>query len=365
MDWQSRAVAQVKTLHPYVPGKAIELLMAEKGLSEVIKLASNENPFGPSPKAVQAVQQAALNMHRYPDGDAIALRQALAEQHQGAIENILLGNGSNEALELLIRCFAGVDDEVIYASRGFIVYALATKAAGATGVAVEEQDGLTHDLQGMLDAINAQTKVICIANPNNPTGTLLSRADLQVFLDQVPENIIVILDEAYYEFIAQHVDDHQTLIHAGLVICRTFSKAYGLAGLRVGYAVADAAIIALVNRFREPFNVNLLAQKGALAALDDQAWMKEKVEMTLFEREKMECFLEEVELLTGCSYGNFVLLSHAQAADIATGLENRGVIPRPLAPYGMAETLRISVGSEAENNQFIHALISVMRELDA
>jgi len=362
MNWQSRAVAQTNHLHPYIPGKAIEQLMAEKGLSEVIKLASNENPFGASPKAICAVQKAAHSLHRYPDGDATALREALADKHQCQIERILLGNGSNEVLELLIRCFAGAGDEVIYARRGFIVYALATIAAGATGIAVEEDDGLTHYLQGMLDAINENTKVICIANPNNPTGTFLSSTELQAFLDQVPKNIVVILDEAYHEFVAQHVELFKPLQHAGLVVCRTFSKAYGLAGLRVGYAVADSGIIALANRFREPFNVNVLAQKGALAALDDVAWMQEKVEMTLFERDKLECFLEEAELLTGCSYANFVLLSHPDALHIAEALENQGIIPRPLAPYGMAETLRISVGTEKENNQFIQAMIAMMGE---
>lgn len=361
MDWQTQAVTQTQHLHPYIPGKAIELLMLEKGLSEVIKLASNENPFGPSPKAVQAIQKAASDIHRYPDGDASALRHALAEKHQCNITQVLLGNGSNEVLELLIRCFAGHGDEVIYAQRGFIVYALATTAAGAKGIAIAEEDGLTHYLQGMLAAITDKTKIICIANPNNPTGTLLSPTELQDFLDAVPKHILVILDEAYYEFVAEHVGNPPPLTHAGLVTCRTFSKAYGLAGLRVGYAIADADIIALSNRFREPFNVNLLAQKGALAALEDTAWMQEKVALTLFEREKLECFLEEMELLTGCSYANFVLLSHPDALKIAGSLEEKGIIPRPLAPYGMPETLRISVGTAEENNQFIRTLIEIMQ----
>ena len=274
VDWMARCVPLTAGLYPYVPGKPVETLLREKGLQRAIKLASNENPYGPSPLAIQAMQQAASEVHRYPDGDGNALKEKLASFHAVDRAQILIGNGSNEVLELLIRSFAGAGDEVVYAQRGFIVYALATQAAGASGVAVPEADGLTHDLDGMLAALTERTKVICIANPNNPTGTLLGNDLMQRFLDAVPRDVVVIIDEAYYDFVADELGDSvHVLQHPGLVISRTFSKAYGLAGCRVGYAVADAVIVGLVNRFREPFNVSLLAQAAATAALDDGDWV--------------------------------------------------------------------------------------------
>ncbi len=278
IDWMARAVAQTAGLYPYVPGKPVEQLLREKGLSHAVKLASNENPYGPSPKAIVAMQQVAAEVHRYPDGDANALKLKLAAFHAVEREQILIGNGSNEVLELLIRSFAGSGDEVVYAQRAFIVYALATQAAGATGVAVPESDGLTHDLDAMAAAVTDKTKVVCIANPNNPTGTLLDNNEIQSFLNRLPRNVIVIIDEAYYDFVALELGDSvDALKHPGLVISRTFSKAYGLAGCRIGYAVADAEVVALVNSFRDPFNVNVFAQVAAIAALDDRDWVTSRV----------------------------------------------------------------------------------------
>ncbi len=361
IDWMAHAVPQTEGLHPYIPGKPIALLLREKGLQQAVKLASNENSFGPSPKAVDAIRDAASEVHRYPDGDAYALKQALAERHGVQPESILLGNGSNEVLELLIRTFAGVGDEVIYSQRGFIVYALAAQAAGAVGVAVPEVDGLGHDLTAMAAAVTDRTKVICIANPNNPTGTLLTAAALQQFLDLLPRQIVVVLDEAYYEFIADVLGDSvHGLKHPGLVISRTFSKAYGLAGCRVGYAVADAALLSLVNRFREPFNLNSLAQAAALAALEDQAWVQERVEEVVAARSMLEQELEMMGLLGGRSFANFVLLQHPEAVRIAAELENHGVITRPLAPYGMIDMVRVSVGLEDENRLFLQQLKRVL-----
>lgn len=361
VDWLAKAVPQTAALYPYVPGKPIEVLLREKGLSRAVKLASNENPYGPSPKAVRAMQQAAAGVHLYPDGDAGALKRALAAFHRVEEERIIVGNGSNEVLELLIRTFAGVGDEVIYSQRGFIVYALAAQAAGATGVAVAEADGLSHDLDAMLQAVNERTRVVCIANPNNPTGTLHGVAALQSFLDALPRDLLVIIDEAYYEFVASELGDTVALLqHPGLVISRTFSKAYGLAGCRIGYAIADAAIAALVNRFRAPFNVSLLAQAAAVAALDDGEWMGARVADMLAERDRMERALQALGLSEGHSHGNFVLLRHGGSAQIAAALEDRGIIPRPLAPYGMAEYLRISVGTAEENDLFLAALTEIM-----
>jgi len=361
IDWLARAVPQTDRLHPYIPGKPVETLLREKGLDRAVKLASNENPYGPSPKAIAAMKKAATEVHRYPDGDATLLKTKLAAFHAVATDQILIGNGSNEVLELLIRTFAGPGDEVIYAKLGFIVYALAAQAAGATGIAVPESGGLTHNLDAMAAAVTDQTKVVCIANPNNPTGTLHDNKAIQIFLDSLPRDVIVIVDEAYYEFVADQLGDSvQNLSHPGLVISRTFSKAYGLAGCRVGYAVANHTIIGLANRFREPFNINLLAQAAAVAALDDRKWVMEHVAKTLAERDRLETALQSMGISGGHSFANFVLLRHSQSSVILQGLENHGIIPRPLAPYGMANYLRISVGTAGENTEFLRILETIV-----
>ncbi len=363
-DWAGRAVAQTSGLNPYVPGKPVEMLLAEKGLKEAVKLASNENPYGPPPNAVKAMKKAVTEVHRYPDGDCSELKQALAAKHGCSTEQILLGNGSNEVLELLIRTFAGHGDEVVYSQRGFIVYTLATQASGATGVAVPEADGLSHDLDAMGEAVNERTKVVCIANPNNPTGTLHGTGALQQFLDRLPRDVVVIMDEAYHEYVADELGDSAArLNHPGLVISRTFSKAYGLAGCRIGYAIADSEIAALANRFREPFNINLLAQRAALAALDDRAWVMARVADCRQERDRLELIFDAWGILGGRSFGNFVLLKHARASRILQMLEDQGMIPRPLGPYGMPDYLRISVGSEQENEQFLKALEPILGSL--
>jgi len=364
VNWMARAVPQTSGLYPYVPGKPVETLLREKGLSRAIKLASNENPYGPSPKAVAAIAAAAAGVHRYPDGDANVLKAKLSEYHGVERNRILLGNGSNEVLELLIRTFAGAGDEVVYSQRAFIVYALAAQAAGATPVSVSETDGLSHDLDAMAAAVNERTKVVCIANPNNPTGTLHGNDALQAFLDLLPRDLLVIVDEAYYEFVADELGDSvRKLAHPGLVVSRTFSKAYGLAGCRVGYAVADAEIVGLVNRFREPFNLNLLGQAAAVAALDDREWVMARVADNNNERVRLESALEAEGLLGGRCFGNFVLLRHSACGEILRQMEDRGIIPRPLAPYGMADYLRISVGSADENSEFLSALSDIVAEV--
>jgi histidinol-phosphate aminotransferase len=364
VDWAARAVPQAGGLHPYVPGKPVEQLLREKGLERALKLASNENPFGPSPKAVEAIRQAASGVHRYPDGDAWRLKEALAALHGVSPAHILPGNGSNEVLELVIRTFAGPNDEVVYSQRGFIVYALATQAAGATGIAVPEADGLAHDLDAMAEALSPQTKVVCIANPNNPTGTWIDGPTLQAFLDRLPREIVVILDEAYYEYVMVEQGEHAAVHHPGLVLCRTFSKAYGLAGCRIGYAVADSAIVALVNRFREPFNLSMLAQEAAMAALCDRDWVLEKVALCNIERMHLELALTELGVLAAPCRGNFVLLRHTDAGSLLQRLEDQGIIPRPLGPYGMPDCLRITVGTPDENAALLAALRSILESLD-
>ncbi|MDQ6968485.1 MAG: histidinol-phosphate transaminase [Mariprofundaceae bacterium] len=362
IDWMERAIAQAERLHPYVTGKPIEILLAEQGISQAIKLASNENPFGAPPKAVAAITKHAAEVSRYPDGDSRSLKELLANKHGVASENILIGNGSSEVLELVIRCFAGSGDEVLFSSRAFIMYSLYARAAGAIEVAVPESDGLTHDLDAMAAAITQRTKVVCIANPNNPTGTVHNYAAIQGLLDRVPDNVVVLLDEAYYEFMDE-ADRQGKLSHPGLIICRTFSKAFGLAGCRIGYGVGDAEILRLVNRFRPPFNANVLAQKAALAALDDDAWVMDKVAKNNIERSRLEVILEDLGVLAGPSFGNFVLLQHSQASLILQKLEAKGIIPRPLAAYGMPDYLRITVGREEENDLLLSELPSILAEM--
>ena len=363
-DWSDRCVPQAARLHPYIPGKPVSQLLRETGLTEAVKLASNENADGMPPAALHAMQRACCELNRYPDGDARALKEALADYHGCGIEHILPGNGSNEVLELLIRCFAGVGDEVIYSRRGFVVYALATTAAGAQAVVTEEDASMGHDLAAMQAAITPRTKVICIANPNNPTGTLLSLSQLQAFLDQVPPDVVVILDEAYHEYVRHQLGDTLTVLrHPGLVVTRTFSKAYGLAGARIGYAVADARLLACVNRFREPFNVNSIAQAGAIAALQSSAWVEAHVQRTLAERQRLEAALAKQHMLAWPSHGNFVLLRHHQALTLHARLEQHGIITRPQAACHMPDILRVSVGSKTENTHFLEVLAAVSGDL--
>ncbi|MDQ6978931.1 MAG: histidinol-phosphate transaminase [Mariprofundaceae bacterium] len=360
-DWLGRAVPQTSDLHPYVPGKPLEQLLRETGLTEAIKLASNENPYGPPPAAIKAMQSACTEVHRYPDGDSTQLKNALAKHHHIDSSRLLLGNGSNEVLELIIRCFANNDAQVIYSRHAFMVYALATVAAGAHGVAVDDDETLGHDLSAMLAAVSQYTRIICIANPNNPTGTLLDNNKIQSFLDQLPRDMVVIIDEAYHEYVADISSDSiHSLYHPGLVITRTFSKAYGLAGCRVGYAIATPDLIACINRYREPFNINSIAQAAACAALSEQTWLTVHVAQALGERDRLELALQERGLSFGHSYGNFVLLRHEKADVLHQKMELKGVILRPLASYGMADFLRVSVGTPEENSQFIHALDAVL-----
>jgi len=364
IDWAAKVVPQTAGLHPYVPGKPVEVLLAEKGLSEAVKLASNENPYGPSPGAIEAIRKTAAEVHRYPDGDSRELKNALAQKHGCKPENIILGNGSSEVLKMVIQTFAGPGDEVLFSEHAFIMYPIYAQMAGATRIAVPEADGLSHDLDAMAAAVTAKTKVICVANPNNPTGTMHAAGAIQQFLDKLPRDVVVIIDEAYYEFVADELGDTvNTLSHPGLIVSRTFSKAYGLAGLRIGYGVADSTILSLVNRYREPFNTSLPAQKAALAALDDDGWVKARVADCREERDRLENILEEWGILAGRSFGNFVLLKHRNAVGILQMLEDQGIIPRPLGPYGMPENLRITVGSEQENESFLKALESVLSQL--
>ncbi|MFQ5355255.1 MAG: histidinol-phosphate transaminase [Mariprofundaceae bacterium] len=366
MNWQAYAVPQSRVLHPYVPGKPVEQLLLEKGLTSALKLASNENPYGPPPASIEAIRRVADKVHLYPDGSGSSLKSALAEKLGVTREQILLGNGSNEVLELLIRCFAGAGDEVVYSQHAFIVYALSSIAAGACGTPAPENDGFSHDLDALYKAVGPRTRLICMANPNNPTGTLLSLDSIQGFLDRLPRQMVVLLDEAYFEYVQETIGDSMKYLeHPGLLICRTFSKAYGLAGCRVGYAVGDSEIIELANRFREPFNVNSIALIAAEAALQDERWVLDHVNECLCERQRLEQFFRHRDCLSRESHGNFVLLRHNRAKEILLRLEDCGIISRSLEPYGLADILRISVGKPSENDRLMAELEPILTEFEA
>ena len=359
IDWGRHAVAQCAQLHPYIPGKPTEILLAEQGITEAIKLASNENPYGPPPAAIEAIREHAAGVSRYPDGDSRALKKLLAAKHGVATDQIIIGNGSSEILELVIRTFAGAGDEVVFSSRAFIMYPLYTRAVGAVGISVPEADGLSHDLDAMAASVNERTKVLCIANPNNPTGAVHSYSAIQKLLDQLPRHLVVLLDEAYIEYMDEH-DRQCPLSHPGLVICRTFSKAFGLAGCRIGYGVADTGLLSLVNRFRPPFNTGNLSQAAAIAALGDCDWVLGRVAESKEQRTLLEDFFGSIGLLACKSAANFVLIRHERSDWLLLELEQRGIIPRPLKPYGMENYLRITVGTTSENAQLIAAMKTIL-----
>ena len=367
-DFCDLAVPGVQGLQPYQPGKPIGELAREYGLdeSEIIKLASNENPLGPSPKAIAAVREQAQEVHRYPDGNAHTLRGALSEHHGIAAERILLGNGSNDLLDLVARAFLGPGRQAIYGQYAFAIYPIATRSTGAEGVvAPANRPGhgqpYGHDLSAMAARITRPTRVVFIANPNNPTGTWVSGEELENFLEAVPSDVIVVVDEAYVEY-AAGVADYREVSgwldrFPNLIVTRTFSKAYGLAGLRVGYALCSAVIAELLNRVRHPFNVNSLAQAAATAALADSAHVKQAVELNTRERRRLTEAFHRLGLRVLPSAANFLCVEIGSQADATNeALLRAGIIARPLAGYALRRFLRVSLGTVEENDRFMASL---------
>lgn len=370
-----KAVESIAQLQPYIPGKPVDELEREYGVKHAVKVASNENPLGPSPKVIARLNQLLLNpleLARYPDGNGFILKNKLVDKLSGvklslSVEQITLGNGSNDVLDLLARTFAAKNDEVIFSQYAFAVYPIATQAVGATAVITEASDW-GHDLDAMLDAISDKTRLIFIANPNNPTGSCLSARDLQNFLQQVPEHIVVVIDEAYEEYASSSdfSEDYHSMLPAlsqfdNLVITRTFSKAYGLASFRVGYALSSIAIADLLNRVRQPFNNNTFALESAAIALEDQAHIRQCVELN---RQGMSYLINSFASL-GLSYipsaGNFICVQiGAECAQVYEKLLYEGVITRPVANYKMPEYLRISIGTMAENQRVFSALKKIL-----
>lgn len=356
----AHAPAWVRDIAPYLPGKPVEELAREFGLdpASIVKLASNENPRGPGPKVIAAIAAAAADATRYPDGAGYALRQALARHHGVPAEGIVLGNGSNDVLELVTQAFLTPGDEAIYAQHAFAVYPLATHARGARGVEVPARDH-GHDLDAMAAAVGPRTRVVFVANPNNPTGTWIPPATVAAFVARIPREVVVVLDEAYDEYLpAADRSPSVALLakHPNLVVSRTFSKAYGLAALRVGYALADASVADLLNRVRQPFNVNALAQAAAIAALDDREYVEESARINREGMRELEAGFAALSLRYLPSRGNFVLVEVGDGAAVYAALLRQGVIVRPVAGYGLPRWLRVTVGLPHENRRLLEAL---------
>jgi len=362
----------VQQIHPYVPGKPVSELQRELGLESITKLASNENPLGASPNVLKALKSELADISRYPDGAAYVLKNEIAEFTGKLTTQIAVGNGSNELLELVARVFAGSGDEVIYSQYGFAVYPISTQVVGATGVEVPAVDW-GHDLNAMLAAITDKTKLIYIANPNNPTGTFFGKPQWEAFMSKVPENVVVVLDEAYIEYAASFVEEPMSFDgadylsnYANLLISRTFSKAYGLASLRIGYMLGCEEIIGYINQVREPFNVNQFAQVAAVNALKDRQFVSDAIAVNrLGMRQLMDAF-SEMALGFIPSVGNFICVDLGeQALEVNRKLLEAGVIVRPLANYGMVQYLRVSIGTQIENAHFIDALKEILEEEQA
>jgi histidinol-phosphate aminotransferase len=364
------AAPAVRTLAPYVIGKPISELERELKLTDIVKLASNENPLGPSPLAIAAMQQALADVWLYPDGNGHALKAALAQRHGVAPTQVTLGNGSNDLLVLLAEAFLTAQASAVYSQYAFAIYGIAVQATGAQGnVAAAFPVGhpmqFGHDLEAMLAAIDARTRLLYIANPNNPTGTWNTSIQLEQFLRSVPATVIVALDEAYYEYACRMgCPDGMKLLHAhpNLVVLRTFSKAHALAGVRVGYAISHPEIADMLNRVRQPFNVNIPALVGAEAAIGDATQVERAVRLVDQGLRQLQAALPPLGVKLYPSAGNFVLADvGASGARVYEQLLQHGVIVRPVGGYGLPRCVRITIGTAAQNDRLIQALTAVMQ----
>jgi histidinol-phosphate aminotransferase len=358
MSIAAQAPAYIRAISPYVPGKPITALAREMGLpvESIVKLASNENPLGMSPKARAAVEKAIAGIERYPDQfELIAL---LAERLGVGQNQVVLGNGSNDVLDLAARVFLAPGRSSVFSQHAFAVYPLATMSAGGECIAAPAKN-YGHDLAAMRAAIRPDTRVVWIANPNNPTGNFLPYAEVKAFLQAVPADVAVVLDEAYNEYLppAERVDTTAWIREfPNLVITRTFSKIYGLAGLRIGFAICSPEVADLLNRVRQPFNVNNLAIAAACAALDDHLFIAESFELNRRGMEQIVAGLKRLGLEHIPSHGNFVTFAVADGAAVNQKLLKQGVIVRPIGGYGLPNHLRVTIGLEAENARFLEAL---------
>ena len=359
-----KAAHGVQGLKPYQPGKPIEELEREYGVSDIIKLASNENPLGPTPTIFADAQSELQDISRYPDDSGFELKQRLATKHGVATNQLTLGNGSCNVLEMLIRAFVEPGDEVVFSQYAFAMYYILSQAADAK-MEIVPTVNWGHDLDAMLARISDKTKLVFIANPNNPTGTWSEENQLKQFVNAVPENVVIVIDEAYFEYasyaamgIPNYPDTSGWIKdHSNLVVTRTFSKAYALAGLRIGYGIASTAITDLINRVRQPFNVNKIALVAALRSLDDEVHLNKGLELNYAGLKLLTNALNELGFEVIPSAGNFVFVDFKQdASEINEYLLRSGIIVRPVGNYGLANHLRISVGLPQENQRLLETI---------
>jgi len=362
------AATAVRKIAPYIPGKPIEELEREYGVANIIKLASNENPLGAGPLAVAAIAQAASEIGLYPDGNGFELKQALSQRYGCALDCITLGNGSNDVLSLLAEAFLTADTEAVYSQYSFAVYPIVVQATGATArvapaLGNDAAMALGHDLDTMAKLVNARTRLVFVANPNNPTGTWVEAGALKRFISALPRTTLVIVDEAYIEYVTDPTFPNASQWLAefpNLVVTRTFSKAFGLAGVRVGYALSHPQVADMLNRVRQPFNVSSLGLAAACAALRDTAHLAKSVALNCDGLKQLIAGFDKLKLRHYPSAGNFVLIDCAKpAAPIYEALLRGGVIVRPVANYGLPNHLRITIGTHQQNERLLAALAKI------
>ena len=361
----SLARKSVAGVTPYAPGKPVEEVQRELGLPSAIKLASNENPLGPSPKAVEAIRGALPNVHRYPDSHCFYLTRKLAEKTGVAPEGIVVGNGSDEIITLALRAFVNPGDEVVIAQPTFLIYRIASQITQAK-IRVVPMKGFRYDLAGMRKAVTRKTKIVFIANPDNPTGTYVTRAEVEAFMEGLPRSVIVFFDEAYAELVdvPDYPDTKAYLATHPVIITRTFSKAYGLSGLRVGYGFAPKELVAMMHRVREPFNVNSLAQVAAIAALEDKEHLEKTRQLLAQEKPLLYQALKELQLEAIPSAANFILFRVGpKAPELVAALLKKGIIVRDMQAWNLGHYIRVTVGLSNENRIFIQALKEELRRL--
>jgi histidinol-phosphate aminotransferase len=356
----------IPAIMAYPPGKPIEEVQREYGLDSVIKLASNENPLGPSPLAVRAMQEVASEMHLYPDGNGFYLKEALSKKHGFAPERIMLGNGTNELLDLIVLGYVGPTENIVISQYDFIGYRLSALKVNASVREAPLKDWRV-DVKALAKTIDSKTRLVCIANPSNPVGTIVKKRELEWLLGNIPEKTLLLMDEAYFEYAndpdypdaMQYVDKYPNLI-----VTRTFSKAYGLAGLRIGYGIADPDIVMNIDRVRAPFNTNRISQAAAIAALKDKSFLAKAVKTNASGRKTIEEALDKLQLNRVPSQTNFILFDAGRpGAEVMQSLLKQGVIVRPMGGYGLPRHLRVTIGLPAENRRFIASLKRSLKEV--
>lgn len=360
-----KPLKNIEDLIPYVPGKPVEELERELGVGNAVKLASNENPLGPSPKALEAIRSSLNTSNRYPDGGCFYLKERLGDHLGLSPETLIIGNGSNEVIEIIARTYMNHEHEAIFGNHAFIVYPLVTKAIGAKSV-ISPMPGLKNDLDDIASRVTSSTRIIFLANPNNPTGTIFEKEEFESFLEKIPDDIIILVDEAYFEYVDDsHYPDtlgyHE--IRDTLITVRTFSKIFGLAGLRIGYAVASPGIVSYLNRVREPFNVSSVAQVAAMAALEDVEHVERSRVINSSGMSYITGQFDSMGLSYTPSSANFVLLDlKRDPIPVYESLLKKGVIVRPVGGYGLKTHLRVSIGLEQENKRFIEAFGEIIEQ---